>query len=183
MTNYAWRVASSPLLGPDSSVRQLAALWRDEEVRLGIYTKEEMDALALPMTDPSRECSWAAPENQQQGPWTVRAMSNGQVIAGVELWMQHRDRYWFLEMLIRDQAATYAGVGREVAMSAIGWVSRLLEETRSPYGLRVHAMAREKRAVKFWTDLIGRQPDNTDHFQRGREFTFPAVGWLIIPTP
>ena len=183
MANHGWQVATSPLPWLDPAVRHLAALWRDEQVRLGIYSRGEMDALELPITDPSRECSWAAPENQQQGPWSLRAMANGNVIAGVELWMQHRDRYWFPEMLIRDQARAYAGVGRQVARNAIGWVSRHLEETGSPYGLRVHAMAREKRAVTFWTDLIGREPDTTNHFQRGREFTFPAVGWIIIPTP
>ena len=183
MTNHMWHVASSPLPGEDPAVRQLAAQWRDEQVRLGIYTRQEMEALELPMTDPSRECSWAAPSDQQQGPWTLRAMANGQVIAGVELWMQHRDRYWFLEMLIRDQAPAYAGVGREVARNAFGWVSQYLDATRSPYGLRVHAMAREVRAVNFWTGLIGREPDARNHFQRGRDFTFPAVGWTIIPTP
>jgi hypothetical protein len=183
MTSGTWHVATSPLPWMDPAIRQLAEVWRDEQVRLQIYTRDEMDALELPTSDPTRECSWAAPPNQQQGPWSLRAMANGKVIAGLELWMQHRDRFWFPEMLIRDQAPAYAGVGRDVARSALGWVARHLEEANEPYGLRVHAMEREKRAVKFWTNLIGRKPDTRAHYQRAGKFTFPAVGWIIIPTP
>jgi NAD(P)-dependent dehydrogenase (short-subunit alcohol dehydrogenase family) len=113
---------------------------------------------------------------------TLTARSDGQVVAGVELWQQQRDRYWFLEMLIRDQARIYAGVGAEVAKAAIAWLSRFLRETGSPYGVRVHAMAQEERAVKFWTSLTGRGPDFDDAYQRAGEFRFPAVGWVIIAT-
>lgn len=183
MTNHSWQVASSPVPGPDPAVRHLAALWRDEEVRLGIYTRAEMDALELPITDPSRECSWVAPPAQQFGPLTLTARSSGRVIAGVELWQQQRDRYWFLEMLIRDQASDYAGAGRDVARAAVDWLQGFILEANSPYGIRVHAMSRETRAVNFWTKFLGRGPDSTKHFQRGGGFTFPAVGWIITQTP
>jgi hypothetical protein len=82
MTSGTWHVATSPLPWMDPAIRQLAEVWRDEQVRLQIYTRDEMDALELPTSDPTRECSWAAPPNQQQGPWSLRAMANGKVIAG-----------------------------------------------------------------------------------------------------
>ena len=68
-------------------------------------------------------------------------------------------------MLIRDQNPTYAGVGKGVANAAIAWLSRFLKEMRSPYGLRVHAMAGEQRAVKFWTELTESGPDFDDAYQ------------------
>ncbi len=179
-----WKVATSPIPGKVVRVHELSAAWHVEQVRLGIYTHDEMDALELPMTHPDRECSWVAPPELMYGPMTLTARSKGgEVVAGVELWQQQRDRYWFLEMLIRDQDPTYAGVGKEVTNTAIEWLSGYLKEMRSPFGVKVHAMAQERRAVKFWTRLMERGPDFDDAYQRAREFFFPAVGWVIVATP
>jgi hypothetical protein len=140
-----------------------------------------MDELELPPSQ--RDCSWAAPPDQQAGPMTLVATSNGQVMAGIELWQQIRDRYWFLEGLIRDQATTYKGVGAEVADAAIAYLADVIADSGRRYGMRVHAMAREKGAVKFWADLLGRKPDFEDAYMKTPGYLFPAVGWIIVPTP
>jgi hypothetical protein len=178
-----WKVASSPAPVVVARVRELSAAWHSELVNRGVYTRDEMDAMEKPMTHPGRECSWAAAPAFMAGPMTLVARFDGEVIAGVELWRQDRDRFWFLEMLIRDQAPAYKGVGAEVAEAAIAWLWGYLKASGERYGVRVHAMTKEEGAVKFWTRLLGRDPDFDDAFQRTADFYFPAVGWIIEATP
>jgi hypothetical protein len=163
-------------------LRRLSAAWLDELVRRMVYSRDEMDALELP-TDQGRECSWAAPPELQAGPLTLIATAKHQVVAGVELWQQLRDRYWFLEGLVRNQAPAYKGVGREVATAAMAYLFDVIEGSGGRYGMRVHAMSREVGAVKFWTDLMNRKPDFEDAFMKTPDYLFPAVGWIIVPTP
>ncbi len=134
------------------------------------------------LMDPHAECSWAAPDDMQGGPWTFVARSDdGQVIAGVELLPQKRDRFWYLDMLVRDQAWNYKGVGAAIANKAIGWLMR--ETEAGPCGVRLHAMERERRLVDWWNELLVQQPDFRDAFVRTADHHFPAVGWIIRATP
>ncbi len=170
-----WRVLPEPIYGPVERLRELAGIVSDELLRAGLYTEDEMDALDLSAIDGEREVSWAAPAESMAGPLTIVAVSDEDaVVAGVEMWQQQRDRFWFLEVLVRDQAPVYKGAGAAVANAAIAWLVG-----HSDYGIRVHAMARETRAVAFWSRLLGRAPDFSDAFQRSRGFYFPAVGWVI----
>ena len=85
-------------------VLQLAALFQNVQVP-EVYSSEEMDAL----TDPQAECSWA-PKGMLHGPLAFVARSDGgRVIAGVEIWKQMRDRVYYLDLLVRDQAQEYRG--------------------------------------------------------------------------
>lgn len=112
----------------------------------------------------------------------VARSDDGRVIAGVEIWKQIGDRFCYLDLLVRDQAQEYRGVGKEVALEAIGWLMRQTEE--GPYGVRVHAMAREERLVEWWSDEVLRMPPNIhDAFVRTADHYFPAVGWIIRATP
>jgi hypothetical protein len=80
-------------------------------------------------------------------------------------------------MLVRDQSPRYKGVGHEVVDAALDWLSGV---NRNGYGVRVHAMAREDIAVRFWTRHLSREADFTDALIRSRTFHFPAVGWVIV---
>jgi GNAT superfamily N-acetyltransferase len=174
-TPKPWTIGSGPAHPPAvPGLRQLSAAWRDQQVRDAVYTPEEMDALE----SEDRVVSWAAPEDRQHGPYTFLARSEGRIVAGVELWQQQRDRYWFLEVLVRDQSPRYKGVGHELVDAALEWLAGV---NRNGYGVRVHAMAREDIAVRFWTRHLNREADFTDAFIRSRTFHFPAVGWVIAP--
>jgi hypothetical protein len=125
------------------------------------------------------EISWAPPKEDLFGPMTfVGVSSAGAVVGGIELWQNQRDRYWFLELLIRAQAPEYRGLGIDLAQAAMDWV--LPFSTGAKYGVRVHAMTREPDAVRFWTRRLGRVPDFDDAFMRSPDYHFPAVGWVIL---
>src|SRR5438445_12051308 len=161
-----------------TEVRELAAEFREQQVRNSVYTREEIEA----MTSPQAECSWA-PKGILHGPSTYIAWSSGdRVIAGVEIWQQMRDRFYYLDMLVRDQAPAYKGVGVVVARKAIGLLMRQTEET--PFGVRLHAMKKEERLVDWWSDeVLYMQPNIDDAFVRTADHYFPAVGWLLRATP
>jgi len=152
---------------------QLSAVWRDQQVRDCVYTREEMKALE----SADHIASWAAPEDEQHGPYTFLARSEGRIVAGVQLWQQQRDRYWFLEMLVRDQSAKFSGVGHELVDAALEWLAGV---NRNGYGALVHAMAGEEIAVRFWTRHLRREADFADAFIQSGDFRFPAVGWVIV---
>ena len=83
----------------DPEVRRLAELFREKQVRKGVYSHEQMEA----MSSPQAECSWAARGDMQTKPWTlVLRSADDRAIAGVEILQQKRDRYWFLDMLVRN---------------------------------------------------------------------------------
>jgi len=168
-----WTIGSAPTLPPPvPAVVALSKAWREHLVRERIYTRDEMDALE----DPARVTSWAAPPDQQYGPRTMLARSDGDIVAGVELWQQQRDRYWFLESLIRDQSDRFKGLGHELVDAAVAYFH---EMNINGYGLRVHAMAREQGAVWFWTRHLHRDPDFVNASVWSRGLNFPAVGWVI----
>ena len=129
---------------------------------------------------PDRIASWAAPEDEQHGPYTFLARSESRIVAGIELWQQQRERFWFLEMLVRDQSPRFKGVGHEVVNAALEW---LAEMNRNGYGVRVHAMAREDVAVRFWTRHLGREPDLTTGFIRSGGFFFPPAPAIVRKQP
>jgi hypothetical protein len=135
-------------------------------VRDGVYTRKEMEALE----SADHAASWAAPKDEQHGPYTFLARSDGRIVAGVQLWQQQRDRYSFLEMLVRDQLARYRGVGHELVDVALEW---LFGMNRNGYDVRVHAMAGEEIAVRFWTRHLRREADFTDAFIQSRTSVFP----------
>ncbi len=175
-----WKIIppKPPSFGPPPpvpEVRALMRIWLDRLVQRGDYTQEEIAA----QEDRARECSWAAEPARMYGPLSTVAMSAGKVIGGVELWENQRDRFWFLELLVRDQASEFKGVGADLVRAAVGWWI----DKYSPYGLslRVHSMAREAGAVQWWTKYIGRQPDFADAFIRNADYLFSAVGWIIYP--
>jgi GNAT superfamily N-acetyltransferase len=143
-------------------------------VRHRVYSAQELAALDAP----DRQTSWVPSPDVLYGPKTLVARAQGQIIAGIELWQQQRDRYWFLEGLIRDPASQFRGVGHELVDSAIGWFDRV---NVNSYGLRVHSMVREAAAVRFWTQHFQRDPDFTGAFVRWRGFDFRVVGWIIRP--
>jgi hypothetical protein len=179
MTPVRWRVEL--VKDKVDEVRRLAAVFQDEQVRRGDYTREEMDAL----TDPKAECSWSAPDDMQTAPWTFVARSDeNPVIGGVEIYQQKRDRFWYLDMLVRDQAPAYEGVGLTVAREAIGWLMRETESGPHKYGVRVHAMERERRLVEWWSnEVLHMQPTIHDAFVRNGDHHFAAVGWIVRATP
>ncbi len=174
-TSKPWTIGAGPGLPPAvPELMRLAAEWRRQLVSDQVYTEVELEALQ----DPNRETSWAAPPDQQYGPMTMLVRSEQRVVAGVELWHQHRDRYWFLENLVRDQSPEFKGVGHDVVDAALAWFVGIV---RNCYGLHVHAMAGEPVTVRFWTRQVGREPDFADAYIRSRTFHFPAVGWIIVP--
>jgi len=149
--------------------------WQRQLVANQTYSAPEMSA----MTDPAKVCSWAPPP--LHGPRTTLAMVGQKVIAGVELWQRRGPTSWFLENLIRDQAPEFKGVGRDVVEAAMRWwhatYGRYITE------VRVHAMAREPVAVRWWTDFLQRPPDYSGEFIQSGSMTFPAVGWVVHPRP
>ena len=150
-------------------------VWLDELVWRGDYTPEEIAA----QEDPVRQCSWAPDPANLYGPLTTVAMSAGKVIGGVELWHNYRDAFSFLEMLIRDQAPEFKGVGADLVRAAVSWW--IANYASFGYELRVHSMVRETGAVGWWTRYMSRPSDFTDAFIRHGDFYFPAVGWIIYP--
>jgi hypothetical protein len=153
-------------------VRQLVPVWRDRLVAQGVYSQEEMAALI------GAEISWAPPD-RLFGPLTTVARVDGQVIGGVELWEQQRDRFWFVDCLIRDPAPQFKGVGVDLYRAALAWwIGRL---GRRGWPLKVHSMEREEAAVRWWTQQLGRPPDFADAFMRKGGYEFKAVGWTVHP--
>jgi hypothetical protein len=151
----------------------LTRSWFEELVRRGVYSPEEAAALQ----DPSGISSWTAPMNQQFGPLPIVARVENRLIAGVDLWQQQRDHFWFISDLIRDQSPQFTGVGQEIVEMAIMWWTERL--ARTGYGLRVFAMTREAGAVKWWTDFLKRPPDLLMESTKSRGFVFGAVGWVL----
>jgi hypothetical protein len=163
-------------------VRAMSAAWLDELEHRRIYTAAELDALRLPTTE-GRECSWAPSPDELAGPLTQVALSDGEVVAGVEIWQNLGDRFWFLEGLIRNQDDKFRGAGRDVVAMALAWLSDVLPNSGRLYGVRVHAMARETDAIAWWTRYLGRTPDFDTAYMKTADFFFPAVGWILVPTP
>jgi hypothetical protein len=154
---------------------KLARSWQERLVTSGIYTNAQLDAL----DDPGRETSWA-PQPLFGPLQTVGRAPTGAVVGGVELWQQQRDKFWFLEGLIRDQSDEYRGLGVDVVTAAIArWRS---DFSANGYGLRVHAMSSEKSAVRWWTRYLGREPNFSDAYVKSGVHRFDAVGWIIVPT-
>jgi hypothetical protein len=81
------------------------------------------------------------------------AISAGRVVGGVYLFQNRRDLYWFLEVLIRDPADEYRGVGFDVVQSAAAWWKRYASDGSQ---LRVHSMQREKTAVAGQLSWVAR---------------------------
>ena len=177
-----WKVGTSPFPGPSSALRQLSAAWREKEIRDGLYTRAEMKEFEL--GNQAAEVSWAPPPGQLSHPWTQLAkdINSGDVVAGIELYENRRDHFWFLEGLVRNPAPEFKGVGAAVVDAAIAWVMHFLDDIKSSKGVRVHAMARDLGAVKWWTGYFGRPPDFTDAFVKTPSYHFPAVGWEVRPT-
>lgn len=118
---------------------------------------------------------------------TGRATNAGRVVgrqrwSGVELWQNLRDRFWFLENLIRNQDDRYRGTGREVVSMAIAWLGEVIRVSGRRYGLRVHAMAKVG-AVAWWTHYLGRDPDFDTAYMKVGDLVFPAFGWILVRTP
>jgi hypothetical protein len=160
----------------------MSAAWLDELERRGTYDKAELVALKLPTTE-GRESSWAPSPHELAGPLTQVALSDGEVVAGVELWQNLRDRYWFLEGLIRNQDDKFRGAGRDVVAMALAWLADVLPNSGRRYGVRVHAMAKETDAVAWWTRYLRRGPDLDTAYMKTADFFFPAFGWILVPTP
>jgi hypothetical protein len=176
----AWKIEVPP--GGSSATRKvfpehlaLTRSWFAELVRRGIYTPEEAAALQ----DPNGTSSWVAPMDQQFGPLPIIARLGDRLIAGVDLWQQKRDHYWFISDLIRDQSVQLKGVGRDIVETAIMWWTDHF--ARTDWGLRVFAMTREAGAVEWWTDFLNRPPDLTGESTKSRGFVFGAVGWVLNP--
>jgi hypothetical protein len=138
----------------------------------GLYTAAEVAA----QEDSRAECSWRPELERLAGPLPTIAVSGGQVVGGVYLFQNQRDGYWFLEVLIRNQAVEYRGVGFEVVDAAAAWWKRYASDGSQ---LRVHSMTRETRAVAWWTRYVQRPPDFADAFIRTSAYVFPAVGWVV----
>ena len=100
------------------------------------------------------------------------------MIAGVDLWQQKRDHYWFISDLVRHQSPEFKGVGKDVVEAAIMWW--MSQFSRTDWGLRVFAMKREVGAVKWWTQFLKRPPDLWEESTKTGTFIFPAVGWILI---
>ena len=153
-------------------MRDLSRRHLDHLITEGVYTADEIAA----QSDQAAECSWRAGPELMAGPLPTIAVSTGHVVGGVYLWQNRRDGYWFFEVLIRDPAAEYRGVGFEVVKAAAAWWKRYASDG---WQLRVHSMQREAKAVAWWTRYVGRPPDFTDAFIRTRTYSFDAVGWTI----
>jgi hypothetical protein len=116
--------------------------------------------------------------SQQFGPLPTIARAGDRLIAGVDLWQQKREHYWFISDLVRDQSPEFKGVGKDVVEAAIMWW--MSQFSRTDWGLRVFAMKRETGAVKWWTRFLKRSPDLTRESTISRAFVFPAVGWILV---
>jgi hypothetical protein len=178
----SWRVPIDTVHRVVPELRVMSSDWLDELHQRGIYTAPELAALRTPTTQ-GRQCSWAANPNELAGRLTQVALSGDAVVAGVELWQNQRDRYWFLEGLIRNQSRRFKGAGREVVSMAVAYVSDVIKDSGRRYGLRVHAMSRELDAVAWWTRYVGRTPDFDTAYMRINDLVFSAVGWVLVPTP
>jgi hypothetical protein len=159
---------------PVPEVRNLSAMHRDKLIERGVYTREEMDAQVT-----GAEISWAAEPSRMFGPLTTAARAEDKVIGGLEVWHQQRDRFWFLEGLIRDQAPEFKGVGADMYRATLQWWIDTFAGFGDP--LKVHSMVREEGAVGWWTTQIGRPPDFTDAFIKNDPYYFEAVGWILYP--
>ena len=176
----AWVIEVPPR--PDSSTRPaldpelqaLARAWKSSAEFRSLYTADEIAA----MERADAVDSWAAEPWRMFGPLTILARDRNtrRVVAGVELWQQKQDRYWFLADLVRDQASEYRGVGREVVEVARGWWATKLRQAGWP--LRVYAMTREVGAVRFWSNYLGRAPELTGEMRSGN-VVLGAVGWVV----
>ena len=176
-----WQIVTPTIPVPNSNparVTELADLvraWFGELVVRGIYTREEMSA----QEDPSCTTSWAPVGTKLYGPLTVTAVSKGRVVAGVELWQQQRDRFWYLEDLVRDQVPEFKGAGRDVVEAARYWW--LANLAVNDYQLRVYAI--EPGGIDWWADYTHRPPDLTGEHMRCGAFNFSAVGWILNRPP
>jgi len=155
-------------------LRTLGRLHLDGLISKGVYTADEVAA----QVDENVECSWMGDRQRVAGPLAIVAVSGGQVVGGVDLFQNQRDKYWFMDNLIRDPAPDYRGVGIDVVDAAKAWWNT---HGSNGYQLRVHSMVREAKAVAWWTRYVGRPPDFTDAFRRVRSYDFAAVGWVIDP--
>ena len=153
-------------------MRTLTRHHLDRLIAEGIYTEAEVAAYE----DPAAECSWRPEPERVAGPLPTIAVSGERVVGGVYLMQNRRDGYWYLEVLIRDPAAKFRGVGFDVVEAAVAWWKRYASDG---WQLRVHSMKREARAVDWWTRYVGRPPDFEGAFIRTRSYFFPAVGWVI----
>ena len=158
---------------PVPEVRALFQPHRAKLVESGVYSQEEMDA----QTSKEADVSWAADEHQMAGPLTTVARVDGRVVAGIELWHQRHDRFWFLEGLIRDQAQEFRGVGIDLFHAVFSWWMQNFGDEGEP--LKVHSMVRERDAVRWWTRRIGRPPDFIDAYIESGNYRFEAVGWIL----
>jgi hypothetical protein len=70
-----------------------------------------------------------------------------------------------------------------VVSIAISWVRDVIQDSGRRYRLRVHSMVREPDAVDWWTRYLDRGPDFDTAFIKTSKFYFPAVGWVLLPTP
>jgi hypothetical protein len=154
------------------AMRRLTRSYLDELVSQGLYTADEMAA----MEDPTAECSWRPEVDRYAGPLATVAVSAGRVVGGVYLFQNQRDHYWFLDVLIRDPAAEYRGVGFDVVRGAASWFKQYAADG---WQLRVHSMTRETNAAAWWTRYVGRAPDFADAFIRTPKYFFPAFGWVM----
>lgn len=154
------------------AMRELSRRHLDHLIAEGVYTAEEVAAQA----DPAADCSWRAEPERMAGPLPTVAVSSRRVVGGVYLWQNRRDQYWFLEVLIRDSATEYRGVGFDVVKAAAAWWKRYASDG---WQLRVHSMKRETKAVEWWTRYVGRPPDFGNAFIRAPSYLFEAVGWVI----
>lgn len=154
------------------AMRSLTQRHLNRLISEGVYTADEVAEQEAPPT----ECSWRPEPKRLAGPLPTVAISAGRVVGGVYLYQNRRDLYWFLEVLIRDPADEYRGVGFDVVQSAAAWWKRYASAGSQ---LRVHSMHREKTAVAWWTRYVGRSPDFADAFIRTPSYYFPAFGWLI----
>jgi hypothetical protein len=117
-----WRVPLDPVHRIMPELHALSAGLLDELARRGAYTADEVAALKTPTTG-DKQCSWAETPDELAGPLTEVAPEDGNVIAGVELFQNKRDRYWFLDGLIRNQDAKYRGAGGTWSLSrSLGFV-------------------------------------------------------------
>ncbi len=176
--NPPWTIElpTPPMSGPAQPVQDVRRLFQAHRAKLvesGVYSQEELDAQI-----DGAEVSWAAESDRMFGPLTtVARIGGGEVIGGVELWQQQRDKFWFLEGLIRNPAAEFKGVGIDLFQSAFRWWMENFADFGEP--LKVHSMVREESAVRWWTWQIGRDPDFTDAYIRNGDYYFEAVGWIL----
>jgi hypothetical protein len=152
-----WTVTTPPAAGKlvKTVLSEHVALmhaWWQELIDQGTNTADEVAALQ----DPGASSSWAAPMQEQFGPVPTIARDGKRVIAGLDMWQQQRDRYWFIADLVRDRSIQYRDVGRDVVESSLMWWTS--QFARSGYGLCTFAMNQETSAVEWWTRFLNRGP-------------------------